>query len=789
MLQSLGQIEILNKIFNIRGSEWSKIGVAWLIRFLYRISFVVGWTILVAMFVAKYGIYSLPYLFVLNAVFTAIGTFFYSTFIDRFSKQQIMVATVFVIGIVLFWASQISILNPVLFFSLMIVVISVFLMQFRIILIGYTEEMFTSLESERTFPVIEASETLGGIVAGIMITFFASYIPTFKFVYLMIAVLFLTIPLILFYRNEDEAITAVKENFSRSDSIPLLSKVKKIFTGEKHRAYIKGLFLIVFFHWLIFNLLDFQYTKAVYQNVSSVILEAGSGFEHAFVHDLGILFILFSTSALLVQFFLGSRLVNYLGVVGSMLLHPIVTLLSLFGLTISFNFNSAVLAKNNFTITSVIHTNTYHSAYYAIREDLRGHVREILEGIVRPIGAIAGTMILIVLQRFFVDDQLVFYVNILMIVATCWLFYVTYLQQEKYTQVAADDLLNSSDRNVRFDAIDILAQKGHKSSIPVLIKVMLDNNESISLRIKILRALADFQNSEMILEIIKCLDSDKSAIREAALETIASYKILKGNSQKNLFLKFILIDRLKKLYQTEENEDVLSKIIRLMSILSNITTVEFLFDVLKSAKGQSKIEAIYALARYNDEDVAVSIVPYLKSRHQAEQIYAAIALFRFKKFRDDCFHLISSFIFSDVPSKIAYGLFAIGELRLKNKRKLCLKLLDSNDLTIKMNAAIALAKMACDDAIPALIELLFSENAEVSRKTKKMLRNVDVRISKNVDRILRHLAVTEVEKLLKEDNVDSLSELKNDKLEKLKWLYGLVEEYEQVEAIDNLIKI
>ncbi len=789
MIQSLGQIEVLNKIFNIRGSEWSKIGVAWLIRFLYRVSFVIGWTILVAMFVAKYGIYSLPYLFVLNAIFTAIGTFFYSTFIDRFSKQQIMTFTVFVIGAILFWATQVAVSNPVLFFALLIVVISVFLMQFRIILIGYTEEMFTPLESERTFPVIEASETLGGIVAGILVTFFASYIATFKFVYLMIAVLFLTIPLILFYRNENEAISAVKENFSRSDSVPLLSKVKKIFTGDKHRAYIKGLFLIVLFHWLIFNLLDFQYTKAVYQNVSSVILEAGSGFEHAFVHDLGVLFILFSTSALLVQFFLGSRLVNYLGVVGSMLLHPIVTLLSLFGLMASFNFGTAVLAKNNFTITSVIHTNTYHSAYYAIREDLRGHVREILEGIIRPVGALAGTLILILLQRFFLDNQLVFYVNLLMIVATCCLFYVTYLQQEKYTQVAIDDLLNSHDRDIRFDAVDILAQKGHSSSMEVLVKVMLDSNESVSLRIKVLRALADLQSSELILEIIKCLDSDKAVIREAALETIASYKILKGNSKKNLFLKFILIDRLKKLYQMEQHEDVLSKIIHLMSILSNIATVEFLFGVLKDARGQSKIEAIYALAHYNDEDVASSVFPYLKSRNQAEQIYAAIALCRFKKFRDECFHLISSFIFSETPSKIAYGLFAIGELRLKNKRRFCLKLLNSTNLNVKMNAAIALAKMGLNDAVPSLIELLFSEDGDVSRRTKKMLRNVDVRISKNVDKILRHVVATEVEKLLEGDGAASLNELQNDRLIKLKWLYGLVEEYEQMELIDSLIKI
>ena len=59
----------------------------------------------------------------------------------------------------------------------------------------------------------------------------------------------------------------------------------------------------------------------------------------------------------------------------------------------------------------------------------------------------------------------------------------------------------------------------------------------------------------------------------------------------------------------------------------------------------------------------------------------------------------------------------------------------------------------------------------------------------NVDKILRHVVATEVEKLLDGDSVLSLGELKNDRLIKLKWLYGLVEEYEQMELIDSLIKI
>ena len=213
--------------------------------------------------------------------------------------------------------------------------------------------------------------------------------------------------------------------------------------------------------------MEFQYTKAIYQNVSEAIFDAGSGFEHAFVHDLGTLFMLFSASALIFQLFVGGRLINSLGVIGSMLIHPIVTLLSLFGLTWKFNFATAVLAKNNFMITSVIHTNAYHSSYYAVKEDLRHHVREILEGMIRPAGAIAGTLILIGLQKLFSGNFLILVVNLAMILSSLLLLYFTYRQQSKYTNVVISDLY-SGDSRIRMNAIDIFAQKSINRKAPLV---------------------------------------------------------------------------------------------------------------------------------------------------------------------------------------------------------------------------------------------------------------------------------------------------------------------------------
>ena len=71
-------LRFLSRVFNIHPNEWKNITNAWLIRFLYKFGFVIGWSVLVVLFVSNYGISALPYLFVLNAVFSILGTFFYS---------------------------------------------------------------------------------------------------------------------------------------------------------------------------------------------------------------------------------------------------------------------------------------------------------------------------------------------------------------------------------------------------------------------------------------------------------------------------------------------------------------------------------------------------------------------------------------------------------------------------------------------------------------------------------------------------------------------------------------
>ena len=792
MFQRIKQISILNKIFNVHGNEWPRILLAWTTNFLYRIGFVIGWTIIIAFFVTRYGISALPYFFVLNAVLTIAGSLFYSLILDKFRKEKIMIFNI-LLAIALLVSAFFFSENQVLFLSLLIAAESIFLVHFRILFGGVVEDMFTPIQSERTFPLIEASETIGGITAGLLVTLLANSINIPHFILIWIGLLILIIPCVLIHYHLNNKIPVLKEKKAKksdNSNHSLLKKWKDEFSVPAYAKYLQGLFVIVFLQWVIFNLLEFQYTKAVYVNVSDIVMDAGGGFEHAFVHDLGALFILFSASALLVQLFIGSRLINSLGVVGSMFLHALVTLFSVVGITIRFDFATAVLAKNNFTITSSIHNNAYHSSYYALQESLREHIREFLEGIVRPMGAVAGTMLIVFVQMFFTSSQQIFYVNAAMLVISIILVLVTYRQQKQYTEVALEGLVNKSDREARFVAIDILAQKGHRSSVDALLKILFDKNEPCSVKVRVLAALAELKDPIALKEVIKCLEQESAMVRKAVLNTLLSYGVFGTGNNESLVTEHDLIMSLQVMFRSEKDDDVRRKILTLLSKISTVATFEYLLKLLKTSRGRLKADIIYALGNYHDPAVAEFIRPYLTARDVGQRTSAIIALGRFPSFLEEILGIIASMLNSQKKKEIAQALFIVGELGLSKKRKMCLGYLESKDSIVKINAAIALAKLGAHESIPVLIDLLFSGDLETAKKVKSMLENIDPRILKNIDRIIRHLVSNEVEKILAETPViNSVQDLDHDKLLTLKWLYSLVEEYDEVEIINKTITI
>ncbi len=781
---------ILGKLFNVNKGEWGRISLSWFINLFYRIAFVIGWTIIVGMFVGRYGILMLPVLFVANGIFSIIGSFIYATFIGKVSKEKTILLTVLFSSAFLLLAALFKGYSETLFFALLLAAEAVFLVQLKIVVNGFVETLFTPLESERTFPFIESAETIGGIIAGTLVVSFSNSIDPSNFVYLWIVAVAFIAPCILYYQLVLHGI--YRFNLDKDEGNPgfgLIDKMREVFSQVRHVSFIKGLFCVVLLQWIFANLIELQYTRAVYENVSSVALTSGSGFEHALVHDLGALFILFSAIALVFQLIVGSRLITSLGIVGSMMLYPIVMLLSVFGLTVRFGFPTAVLAQANKNITQILHMNAYHSAYYSIKEHFREHTCEFLEGVVRPVGAVLGTVVILGLQKVFVGEDLILAVNLSMIGVLLFLFVATHGLQSKYTKLACYNLTRADDKVGKVEAIDILSQKGHKSALPVLRSVLYDPKESDFIKAKILKAFGELQEFDAIDDIIKAFGSRKIDIRLAAVEALLKFHSVKSFFFKHVFYEYKIAEALKSLYKVEKNDEIRSLIIHFLSRLSPIGTFGFLINALKRSKGDLKADVILALGRYKDEHVIPYIKPFLASKNPKERASAIISLWRYLQFFDELELDLDRMLLSKSDRFKEAACYIIGELKLKSKFKDLKHFLSSENKRLRAYSALSLAQIGYLDSVGVIVGLLFEGEGILFNEVQRNLKKIPYKVSKAIEKEVKQLVSHRINSLLVKTRAKSLDYLDTKSLKYLKMLYSLVEENEEVELINELLYV
>ena len=67
-------------------------------------------------------------------------------------------------------------------------------------------------------------------------------------------------------------------------------------------------------------------------------LVATENYEHLIAQKLGTLHLIFNVAALIMQLVVASRIITFLGVTASMMLHPLIMLLNVLVMTFQFNF-------------------------------------------------------------------------------------------------------------------------------------------------------------------------------------------------------------------------------------------------------------------------------------------------------------------------------------------------------------------------------------------------------------------------------------------------------------------
>lgn len=819
----------LTRLFNIAPSQWGRVSECWLITFFFKIGSALGWTILTAVFVAQFGIAFLPTLFVLNAVLIMLSTFYFEQLIMRIKREVLMILMVLIAAVCLFFAAIVYDKSLMAFFALVIFAESVFLAQFNVFIPILVGDRFTPLESQSTFPFIESADTIGGMIGGTLVGILAAKVPIQIFLYIWIALLACVIFAFVITNYLTCSIPPLPVRASRSKTtLQKKDQIKLVFKSMKQMPFLKGLVVIVLLQWVFMNILEFQYTKAIEQTirkapeatiakvVDTQILKADViGGQTAFAaqpvenpavdkrvlsvseqtslaEKLGMFTGLFHAAALIVQILVASRLITSLGIVGSMIFHPVIMLMSLVGMFLKFGFRSSVIAKFSFSTTNVIHKNAYFSSHYAFPKSIRDQAAEFLEGIVRPMGTILGMFFILLLQFFLTGRDLSMWIHIIMFLIMAAVLVETIRLQPKYTRVTRDQLFSSLPYPEKINAIEILSQHGHKDVTNILIQKLNEiskdsSEEATVVRIKLLSALGHARDYQALPEILESLYDKSPDVRFEAAHALMGFSDIGEKFYFQAFSRFRMIETLKEVFRAEESSSVRSAIIRVFSLIRQPDTVSFLLEMLSSPDNYVKADCIYTLGLFRDPNIAYYILPFLHDSDSIVRANVIIALWQFPKYGNLLDRELNIMLQSADEKEMKAALFAIGEIGV-NKKRLLHELLYNGTPDIQLEAAFALTKMGDQIGFNALLQRFLYVPKERFDVLGRFFNRLRPKTKKMAERVLVHFIASHIHDIMHEyGDARSLHEVDDAMLEKLRRMYKLLDQHEELYAIENAI--
>lgn len=813
-----------NRMVNIGKQEWPRVILAWSINLCLRAGFVIGWTVTVGMFIHRMGIEALPYLFVLNALLIMLGSIAYSALIKHIKRPLLMVYTILMGTSLLLLSTLFVRSNPVIFFGIVLLAQSILLAQLNILIGLFTEDLFSPLESQRTFPLIATAETMGGIIGGLTVGLLSGYMATYKFIYLWIFAILMIIPIILTSHAYGQKMMLIKiqneetQLENRTMQLQWLKKFKATTKKILKIPFLNGMVLLVMFQFLLTNIMEFQYTKAVQNEIlqrESVQFElteykpettlkvsllnlkkpesvpsptTSHNTEEELMKNLGLLLMIFSLGSLAVQFLVASRIIGSLGIVRTLLIHPLITLIGLIGMTLKFNFLSATITRSSFEITSKLFYSAYHSSYYAIPERMRDQFKEFTEGLIKPLGAIAAFGIMMTAQNVasgayetVILNASMLLIGLVMGVRLIWM-------QTHYTKLSSNNLENSEELPTRLNAIEILSQRGHKIEKETLIKHLHNKKETESIRLKIIEAIEAREETQYIDDLLECTTDHSEELRFAAWRALGKFSRQKFGNQKELaFTRHRAIETAKKMIPKEKNEETREAILELLTSYEQDNAATFILELIHGEDKALKRAGIKACREFKDDSVVHYLLPHLNDEDPLIRAETIASLWESKKVRKKLTHYLKQLKKNPKQDAVLASIYLFGEIHADDEEIYLLKQLSSGNPKVQEAAIRALAKINHRGSADKMAELIDTQEMAERIRTKKFIKNLDLRLVESIQALVERKMSDTIHKIIQESGAQHLEDLSLEMLKKLKNAYATVDEHEEVYRIEKRI--
>jgi HEAT repeat protein len=499
-----------------------------------------------ALFLLRYGVDFLPYMYLFLGALTFIATLAYSAALGRFHKGKFfswMIAAF--IGLLIL--ERVAIFFPFrLLYPLLWLTINGVSMILGTFVWNIAGEVCNTRQAKRLFPLFTSAGILGSVVGNAVTGVIARWLGTdnllLLYAVLLDAALVLTRAIAQTYfrkervsRNAGNLWNDLRAGFDFVRTSPLMRLI----------AYTSILFSVLFFA------VAFPFNKIV---TTSFADEAGvAGF-------FGLFNSLTTASTFLVSLFLASRIYARLGIINGVFLMPLTYIFSFAVFAGFYNLNGASTARfAQLVMLSGIAGTAWNALFNVVPSQKRGQVLAFNNGVPSQIGVVLSGVSLIIADKVFTVQQ-IFLIGAL-IALVCGFF--IWRMRAAYAQALVDALragrlevfsvnetafsgfqkdaaaldvalhaLQDSKGTTRRLAVEMLGRMGTITAIPALTRLLSDPEPAV--RAATVSSLGALHANSSLNEIISHLDDSEEQVREEVLRVLTQ---MEGSNSPELIAK------------------------------------------------------------------------------------------------------------------------------------------------------------------------------------------------------------------------------------------------------------
>jgi ATP/ADP translocase/HEAT repeat protein len=634
--------KFLSSVFRIQPGEGTKTTLMFGILVCIVGSFIVGRVARDSLFLSRYSVDYLPYLYIWVAFGVSILSYLYSRIADRFRRDRILKVTMMVIiaatlfaRVSMYWAGDWF--YPVLY-------VFVELAGTLLIIQTWTlaQDVFNTREAKRLFGLVGAGGVVSAVLVGLSVRGLVKSIGTENLLYLGAGVL--VVGLVLVFRLasacREEILTNLTDPGRQAKARIKLSSDWARFFAHKQLVYVAGLVVLLGF---VITFVDYQFKIAArYAFLNRE--EQLAGFFASFWAITGGI-------NCIIQFFLTGRLLERFGIKVTLMILPIALMIGSGTILIVPALWSATMLKGGETVFRyTVNDASMQLLYLPVPSHFRGRAKAFIDGIVRPVSiGISGVVLAWVLPSLH-PDALGW---ILLALLLCWILFVFGARKQYYLSL----MRTLQTRRLHFGEVSSIIPD--EAAGRVLRQALTDpDTDNVLHALDMTAFSATFDWSD---DLVRLLGHKSSRVRAKALQLLRDRGTLKDGPQ--------VFGRLR-----DSDPDVRAAAVEAYCAIGKERAIRIISGFLEDDDPEVRAATVVGLIRYAGLDGVLSAAEKLKGMLESHD-----------------------------PEERASGARILGDIGVKNFYHPLLSLMVDEELKVRVEAIRAAGKMGSAELMPALV--------------------------------------------------------------------------------------